>query len=127
MDSVYPHSDLSMIICQIGNKEQKLIVPRVNGPVRVDYWATFSLYLADLFLTMHDTDIGNYADGNATYVTADDIDGVIAFLENALNTLFKLCKWFSDNLFKDNADKFHLLFNLKDEVSTNISVFNIVE
>ena len=36
---------------------------------------------------MHDIDIGNYADGNATYVTADDIDGVIAFLENILNGL----------------------------------------
>ena len=32
MDSVYPHSeDLPMVICQIGNKEQKLTVLIVNG------------------------------------------------------------------------------------------------
>ena len=46
---------------------------------------------------MGDIDIANYADDNTPYVTADDIDGVIAFLENASNTLFK---WFSDNLLK---------------------------
>ena len=40
---------------------------------------------------MGDIDIANYADDNTPYVTADDIDGVIAFLENASNTLFK---WF---------------------------------
>ena len=42
---------------------------------------------------------------NTPYVTAEDIDGVIASLENASNTLFK---WFRDNLFKGNASKCHL-------------------
>ena len=31
MDPVYPHSDLFMILCQIGNKEQKLTVFIVNS------------------------------------------------------------------------------------------------
>ena len=57
---------------------------------------------------MDDIDIENYAEDNAPYVTADDIDGVTASLENASNTLFK---WFSDNLFKGNADKCHLPVN----------------
>ena len=35
-------------------------------------------------------------------------------------------KWFSDNLFKGNADKYHLLVNVKDEVSVKIGDFNIV-
>ena len=52
-----------------------------------------------------------------------DIDGVIAFLENASNILFK---WFSDNLFKGNANKCNLLFNVKDEVSIRKGDFNIV-
>ena len=72
---------------------------------------------------MDDKDIANYADGNTPYVTADDIDGVIASLENASNTLFK---WFSDNLFKGNVDKWYLLGNVKDEVSMKIGDFNIV-
>ena len=49
--------------------------------------------------------------------------GVITSLENASNTLFK---WFSANLFKGNADKCHLLVNVKDEVSMKIGDFNIV-
>ena len=72
---------------------------------------------------MDDIDIANYADGNTPYVTADDIDGVIASLENVSNNLFK---WFSDNLFKGNTDKCHLLVNVKDKVSMKIGDFNIV-
>ena len=72
---------------------------------------------------MDDIDTANYADDNTQYVTTDDIDGVKASLENASNTLFK---WFSGNLFKGNADKCHLLVNVKDEVSMKIGDFNIV-
>ena len=35
-------------------------------------------------------------------------------------------KWFSENLFKGNAEKYHLLVNVKDEVSMKIGDFNIV-
>ena len=72
---------------------------------------------------MGDIDIVNYADDNTPYVTADDIDGVIAFLENASNTLFK---WFSDNLFKGNAFKCHLLVNVKHEVNMKVGYFRIM-
>ena len=54
---------------------------------------------------MDELDITNYADNNTPYVTAEDIDGVIASLENASNTLFK---WFRGNLFKDKVGKCHL-------------------
>ena len=67
---------------------------------------------------MDDIDIANYADNNIPYVTADDIDAVVASLENTLNILLK---WFSDNLFKSNADKFHLLVNVKAEFKVIIS------
>ena len=72
---------------------------------------------------MNDIDIANYADDNTPYITADDIDGLTVSLENASDTLFK---WFSENLFKGNADKCHLLVNAKDEVSMKIGDFNIV-
>ena len=71
---------------------------------------------------MGDIDIENYADDNIPYVTADDIDEVIACLENASNTLFKC---FSGNLFKDNVNKCHLQVNVKDEVSMKLGDFNI--
>ena len=72
---------------------------------------------------MDDRDIANYADDNTPFVTADNVDGIIASFENASNTLFK---WFSDNLFKGNANKCYLLVNIKDEVSMKIGHFNIV-
>ena len=43
-------------------------------------------------------------------------------LENASNTLFN---WFSDNLFKGNANKSHLLFTVNDEISMKKGDFNI--
>ena len=45
----------------------------------------------------------------------------LASLENASNTVFK---WFSDNLFKGNADKCHLLVNVKDKVSIKIGEYS---
>ena len=45
----------------------------ILGPLLVN------IYLADLFLIMDDIDMANYADDNTPYVTADDIDEVIAF------------------------------------------------
>ena len=83
----------------------------------------FNIYLADLFLIADDIDIANYADDNTPYNTADDKDEVIASFENASNTL---PKWFSDNLFKGNADKCPLLVNIKDEVMMKIVDLNIV-
>ena len=35
-------------------------------------------------------------------------------------------KWFGDNLFKGNANKYHLLLDVKDEVSMKTGDFNIV-
>ena len=35
-----------------------------------------NIYLADPFLIIDDTDIANHADGNTSYVTANDMDGV---------------------------------------------------
>ena len=63
---------------------------------------------------MDDIDITRFAESNTPYVTADDKDGAIASLENTSNILFE---WFSGNVFKGNADKCHLLVNVKGEVN----------
>ena len=77
----------------------------------------FNIFLIDLFFITEDTDIASYADDNTPYVIADNIDGVIKSLEEASEILFK---WFNDNLMKINADKCHLLVNIKNAVKIKI-------
>ena len=48
----------------------------------------FNIFLADLFFVVNSTDIANYADDNTPYVTANDIDGLIASLEEDSKPLF---------------------------------------
>ena len=74
-------------------------------------------FLINLFFIIEDTDIASYADDNTPYVIADNIDGVIKSLEEASEILFK---WFNDNLMKINADKCHLLVNIKNAVKIKI-------
>ena len=47
-------------------------------------------------------DIVNYADDNTPYATTNDIDSLIASLEEASKSLFT---WFENNLMKINVDK----------------------
>ena len=70
----------------------------------------FNIFLADLFLVLKDVDIANFADDNAPFTSANNIDDLIDSLEKASSSL---SKWFKDNLFKGNPDKCYLL------VSTN--------
>ena len=58
-----------------------------------------------MFFILNDVDIASYADDNTPYVIANDINGVIAFLEKASRALFE---WFEKNLFKSNGGKCHL-------------------
>ena len=51
-------------------------------------------FLIDLFFIIKDADIGSYADDSTPCVIADNIDGVIKFLEEASEIVFK---WFSEN------------------------------
>ena len=72
------------------------------------------MVLADLFFIVNNTDIANYADGNTPYATANDIDSLIASLEEASKFLFT---WFDNNLMKSNADKCHLLVSSNEKVT----------
>ena len=65
----------------------------------------FNIFLADLFFIVNSMGIANYADENTPYATANDIDSLVASLEEASKSLFT---WFDNNLMKSNADKCHL-------------------
>ena len=63
----------------------------VIGPLLVN------IFLADLLFIVNSMDIANYADDNTPYATANDIDSLIASLEEASESLFT---WFDNNLMK---------------------------
>ena len=54
----------------------------------------FNIFLIELFFIIEDADIASSVNDNTPYVTADNIDGVIKFLEEASEILFK---WFNEN------------------------------
>ena len=66
----------------------------------------FNVFLADLFFTVNDINIASYADINTLYMITDNVDDLIASLDQASNGLFKL---FKSNILKSNAEnKCHL-------------------
>ena len=48
----------------------------------------FNIFLTDLFFIANSMDIANYGDDNMPYATANDIDSLIALLEEASKSLF---------------------------------------
>ena len=60
-------------------------------------------------------DIASFSDGNAPYVTGDNISSVIKLLEEvACATVF--FQWFKDNEMKANADKFRVLLSTSNKL-----------
>ena len=84
----------------------------------------FNIFLADLFFTVKSTDIANYDDDNTPYATVNDIDSLIALLEEVSKSLFT---WFHNNLMKSNADKCHLLVSSNEKVIIKIGSHKIAD
>ena len=66
----------------------------------------FNIYLNDLFSTLKNIDVCNFADDTTPYVCDESIEKVLRLLEE--NTELALC-WFENNYRKLNTDKSHLV------------------
>ena len=78
----------------------------------------FNIYLNDIFYFTKEYNLTNYADDNTPYTTDSKVEEVLNVLTNETSIL---TKWFSNNFFKMNADKCHLLVTNHDaDVSVNI-------
>ena len=80
----------------------------------------FNIYINDLLLSIQDTDICNYADDTTVYACDNNLDNVIARLENDSNTIIQ---WFADNVMKLNTEKCYLLIlgrNSNQQITVNI-------
>ena len=71
-----------------------------------------------MFFVMNDIDFASSADDNTPHVSSDSIENLIRKLEN---DSIKLFKWFSDNVMKENKDKYHLIVNSYEHVSMKLN------
>ena len=76
------------------------------------------------FLFLEDTNIASYADDTTPYICNNNLDLVIAKLEE--DSLL-LIKWINNNHMKANPDKFHILLTGNDEtLSVNVGDYKIL-
>ena len=90
--------------------------------MEITFASIIQYFLIDLFFMIGDSDIASYVGDSTTYVSADNIDGVIKSSENVSKILLK---WSNDNLMKSNADKYHLLVNIKNTIKIKVGNFGI--
>ena len=77
----------------------------------------FNIFLADLFFVLKDIDIASYADDSTPFIVENNIDNVIASLEQVSDALFN---WFKNNRLKNNVDKCHVLVSTNKPVGIKI-------
>ena len=76
----------------------------------------FNIYINDLFLSLPDIDMANYADDNSPYELNDSINDVVEKLREDSRYLLE---WFERNYLVPNPDKWHLLLGNTGE---NLSI-----
>ena len=66
---------------------------------------------------LKDIDVASYADDNTPFIVENNIDNVIASLEQVSDALFN---WFKNNRLKDNVDKCQVLVSTNKPVGIEI-------
>ena len=77
----------------------------------------FNIFMIDLFMSMDDTNIANYADDTTPYVCGNDITVVMKELETAS---VNILKWFNQNGMKLNEEKCHVICNGGNDITAKI-------
>ena len=82
----------------------------------------FNIFLAGLFFIVKYIDIASYPDATTPFIVEDNIENLIASLEEASNTLFV---WFKNNHLKSNPDKCHALISTNRHLDIKIGDYTI--
>ena len=82
----------------------------------------FNIFFADLFCVVKDIDIASYADDSTPFIVENNIDNVIASLEQVSDALFN---WFKNNRLKNNVDKCHVLVSTNKPVGIKVGDYTI--
>ena len=73
-----------------------------------------------MFYNINDCDIASYSDDNTPYASSSKFRRNNKQTRRSTNNLFQ---WFKNNHMKANADKCHVPFTGKNDVSANINEF----
>ena len=71
---------------------------------------------------LKDIDFASYADDNTPFIVENNIDNVIASLEQVSDALFN---WFKNNRLKNNVDKCHVLVSTNKPVGIKVGDYTI--
>ena len=82
----------------------------------------FNIFLADLFFVVKDIYIASYPDDSTPFIVENNIDNVIASLEQVSDALFN---WFKNNRLKNNVDKCHVLVSTNKPVGVEVGDYTI--
>ena len=82
----------------------------------------FNIFLTNVFFVVKDIDIESYADGSTPIVVENNIDNIIAALEQVSDALFNL---FKNNRLKTNVDKCRVLVRTNKPVGIKIGDYTI--
>ena len=77
--------------------------------------------LCDLFFDKRDLEYASLADNATPYTCLHDIILILGKLEKGIQSIFD---WFSENVLKANADKYHLIASSK--IAVDIQICNII-
>ena len=77
----------------------------------------FDINLCDLFLSLENTDIANYADDNTLYSAQENRETVINTIKTSSQVLYD---WFSNNFMTANSSKSRLLISGRETTHANV-------
>ena len=93
------------------------------GFCKVQIFAHFFRYfLGRYFFVVEDIDIARYPDDTTPFIVEENIENVIASLEEDSNTLFD---WFRNNRLKSSADKCHAFVSTNKPADNEIDDYTI--
>ena len=80
----------------------------------------FNIFINDLFLTIENDDLCNFADDNTLYKCCKSVDEAKQKIEAQCNLIIR---WFVDNSMKMNAEKCHAIVRILSRI---ISQFRLI-
>ena len=98
---------------------QKYYLTFHKGQFLVHFFLIFSWRT---FFVVKDIDIASYADDSTPFIVENNMDDVIAPLEQVSDALFS---WFKNNCLKYIVDKFHVLVSTNKPVGIKIGDYTI--